>query len=389
MAGTLRNYLLSGAFLLAVAIVAVAAGSGLWACVAATVLALAGVVLFRGNGWRTGSLVAAALALSLALLDLFAGFLSPNAMNAGLVQRTEPAHWPPPNPVVGFRPLPDSTARAIATFDGKVIYDRTYHFDSTAARVTPPAGPNADTYLFFGDSFVFGQGMVDDETLASQFAKLNGPGVHAVNLGVPGYGPNHLVRALEAGLLDRYRTANVKAVVTWMIPAHLARVTGDGTWLGSSPRYVLENGKPVFTGTFDEHRWRDPLEGLRYLLAEQFAFVAAIGQKQRQAYQIELYVALMARLSELVREKFGVPLVVVYSWPDEGTQQNYGADGVDLSVLVDTLKRVRELGDPVISVDRLTQRMEAARIMIPHDGHPTAFVYGMLAEKLTQELVKR
>ena len=35
----------------------------------------------------------------------------------------------------------------------------------------------------------------------------------------------------------------VKAVVTWIIPAQLARVTGDGSWLGSSPRYVLEDGK--------------------------------------------------------------------------------------------------------------------------------------------------
>src|SRR5438034_1257875 len=78
--------------------------------------------------------------------------------------------------------------------------------------------------------------------LAAQFAKANDYKVRTVNLGVPGYGPNHLVRAFEAGLLDRYAGQSVKAVVSWIIPAHLARVTGDGSWLGSSPRYVLENG---------------------------------------------------------------------------------------------------------------------------------------------------
>jgi hypothetical protein len=111
-----------------------------------------------------------------------------------------------------------------------------------AARVTPQGPTGADTYLFLGDSFIFGQGLPDDETLAAQFVKANGGKVRAVNLGVPGNAPNHLVRAFEAGLLDHYATQPIKAVVSWIIPAQLARVTGDGSWLGSSPRYVLENG---------------------------------------------------------------------------------------------------------------------------------------------------
>ena len=47
-----------------------------------------------------------------------------------------------------------------------------------------PAG--ADTYLFIGDSFIFGQGLSDDQHLAAQFAKVNDLKVRAVNLGVPG-----------------------------------------------------------------------------------------------------------------------------------------------------------------------------------------------------------
>ena len=90
------------------------------------------------------------------------------------------------------------------------------------------------------------------------------------------------MRAVEAGLLDSYKSPNLMAMVTWVIPDHLARVTGDGGWLGSSPRYVLENGVLRFTGTFDDYRWHHPIEGLRYLLGRQFAFVNAIGQQQRQ-----------------------------------------------------------------------------------------------------------
>jgi hypothetical protein len=87
MAGTFRNLWLSGAFLLAVGLVAVALKSAVWACVVAALLAIAGVVLLRGNRWRTGSLLVAAMAVSLAVLDTFAGIISPTPMGRGLVPR--------------------------------------------------------------------------------------------------------------------------------------------------------------------------------------------------------------------------------------------------------------------------------------------------------------
>lgn len=387
MAGKLRNFALAGAFLLAIVLIGVVLKSALWAVAAGCVLGIAGVVLFRGNRWRTGSLLAAALSLSLVMLDLAAGLLSPSAANAGLVYTTDPKWWPPADPILGFRPQPDTKVLATATFDGQLVYRQTYHFDAAAARVTPAAPAGADTYLFMGDSFIFGQGLSDGETLASQFAKLNGQRGHAVNLGVPGYGPNHLVRAFEAGLVDRYKDKKVRAVVTWIIPAHLARVTGDGSWLGSSPRYVLENGKLRFTGTFNEHRWRDPLAGIRYLLGEEFAFVDAIGQKQKQDEQVELFVALLARLQVLARETFGVPLVIVYSWPDERTQRPYGSKQSH-DLLVSIIGRIRRLGPPMLSVDSQTERFDVSQLLIPHDGHPNAFSNELIAEGL-KKLIDR
>lgn len=386
MAGKLRNYWLGGAFLLAIAVVAAVLKSAAWASATAVAAGIAGVLLFSGNRWRTGSLLVAALALSLVLLDVFAGFLSPAATNAGLVYRTDPKWWPPPDPVLGFRPKPDSQAVATATFDGELVYRLTYRFDANAARITPPAPADADTYLFMGDSFIFGQGLPDDQALAAQFAEAWDRRVHGVNLGVPGYGPNHLVRAFEAGLLDRYADQKVKAVVTWIIPAHLARVTGDGSWLGSSPRYVLDDGILRFTGTFNEHRLRDPVAGLRYLLGEQFAFVDAIGRQQRQEEQIELFVALLARLQALAREKLGAPLVIIYSWPDETSQQKYGGSGLAHATLVSTLDRVRRLGAPMVGVDRLTTGIHVSRLLIPHDGHPSAFANRLIAEELKRRI---
>lgn len=386
MAGKFRNFWLTGAFVLVIATIALVLGSAFWACVAAAILGLVGVVALQGNRWRSGALLTTALALSLVALDVFAGFLSPKAHNMGVVTRTIPQWWPPPDPILGFRPKPDSEAIATATWGSETVYRQVYHFDETTARVTPPAPAAEETYLFIGDSFIFGQGLPDDQSMPSQFAKQNAPRARSINLGVPGYGPNHLVRAFQAGLYDRYKDKNVKAVVTWIIPAHLQRVTGDGSWLGSSPRYVLDNGVLRYTGSFNEHRLRDPLDGLHYLLGQQFAFIEAIGQRQRQELQIELFLAMMAKLQADAREKFGAPLVIIYSWPDEQTTQRYGDSKIAQPMLVDTLVRVRKLGAPMFSESSATNGVEFSKLMIPHDGHPSAVTTELIAVALKKKL---
>jgi hypothetical protein len=239
-----------------------------------------------------------------------------------------------------------------------------------------------------GDSFVFGQGLEDSQNLSAQFARANDLKVRTVNFSAPGWGPNHLVRAFEAGFLDRFAGDKVKAVVTWIIPDHLSRVTGDGGWLGASPRYVLEDGKLEFTGSFTHHRWMNPLAGLRYHAGQHFAFVNAIGMRQHQAEQMELFDALMLRLQALAKEKFNAPLIVVYSWPDENSGSSYGT-GDEQPLLVALLARLREQGIPLLSVDRLTHDMDDARLALPHDGHPTAFVNELIAGELKRRLAPR
>jgi hypothetical protein len=358
--------------------------SAMWACALATVLALAGVVLFRGNGWRSGALLVAAMALSLALLDAFAGLLTPAAHGAGLVRSVEPRWWPQPHPVLGFRPAPDSTAVATATFDGQPVYHTTYHIDSESSRVTPKAPPGADLYLFLGDSFMFGQGIPDDDTLPSLFAANNK--VRTLNLSAPGNAPNHMVRAFEAGLLDRYIGQPVKAVIVWIIPAQLARTTGDGSWLGTSPRYELADGKLVHTGSFNEYRLSHPVTGLKYYLGELFPFIEKIGEKQRQQEQLKLFVAMMARLQQYAREKFNAPLVVVYSWPDEQSRGVHGDSAINQSMLVDVITDLRQLGIELIRVDDLTSAYSVDELLIQHDGHPRRFTNALIAEELKKRL---
>lgn len=348
-------------------------------------LGLAGVHLFKAPRWRTVALLAAAIAGGFALVEVAAAFVVSAPVGVGVVKTHTPSDWVAYDSVLGYRPRPDTPVEALATWQGETVFRRTYTIDGTGARATPGSSPTGDTYLFIGDSFVFGEGLADDETLPAQFAREIGYGdgeakKHVVNLAVPGYGLNQLVRALETGLYDRYVAGPVKAVVTWIIPAQLSRVTGDADWLGDAPRYALgADGTSVYTGSFDAHRLANPLDGLGYLARQNLKSMAVATGATLDRERMELFVALMARLQKLVRERYEAPLVVVYEWPDV-----LPASAED-TILVPVLEAIERLDVKLVSADRIFGERDRSTYLIPHDGHPSALLVRLVAKVLARD----
>ena len=344
-------------------------------------LGLAGVHLFKAPRWRNVALLAAAIAGGFALVEVAAAFVAIAPAGAGVMKIHTPRVWVAYDSVLDYRPRPDTQVKALATWQGETLFRRTYTIDGTGARATPGSAPTGDTYLFIGDSFVFGEGLADDATLPSQFARDVGYGAHVVNLAVPGYGLNQLVRALETGLYDRHVAGPVKAVVTWIIPAQLSRVTGDADWFGDAPRYVLgADGTPVYTGSFDSHRLANPLDGLGYLVRQNFKSMSVATGAALDRERMELFVALMARLQKLVRERYKAPLVVVYEWPDA-----LPASAED-TLLVPALEAIERLDVRLVSADRIFGERDRSTYLIPHDGHPSAVLVGLVARAIKPQL---
>jgi hypothetical protein len=354
-------------------------------------LGLAGVYLFKARLWRNAALLAAAIAGGLALIEIGADFAVAGPVGAGVVEVHTPHDWMTYDSVLGFRLRPDTVVDAVATRRGETVFHRTYTIDGTGARATPGAAEAGDTYLFIGDSFVFGEGLADDETLPAQFARgigspdLGSHGIgskgHVVNLAVPGYGLNQLVRALETGAYDSYVAGPIRAVVTWIIPAQLSRVTGDGSWLGSAPRYVLGAGGALsFTSSFDAHRLADPLAALGYLVRQNLKSVSVAMGAALDRERVALFVALMARLKALVQARYEAPLVVVYEWPDVLPASE------DDTALVPALEAIERLGMRLVSADRIFGDGDRSAYLIPHDGHPSALLVRLVARALNSQL---
>lgn len=390
MIGTRRNFWVAAGLLTALAIGIALLPSAPWVCGLAVVLGLAGVVLLRGNRWRNGALLVSALALAVGLLDLIAGWMAPLPIGHDIVRTIEPKAWLLNDPVLGYRLRPATKVLAHFTRGPETLFRVTYTINPDGTRATPEAPAGADTYVFLGDSFMFGQGLTDDETLPAQFAQANDLKVRTVNFAVPGFAPNQWVRAFETGQFDglKDRPGKVKAVITWIIPHHLDRVAGEQEWLGAAPRYVVEGGVPRYTGSFTDNRLGNPLEGLRYLASGQLAFVKAIGQRQRQDAQAELFVALMLRLQTLAREHLGAPLIAIYTWPDRPTEATDRAT-FSQPQLIAVIDQLRAKGLPMLRVYDLTLGIDPNLLVIPHDGHPSAFTDRLIAGELKRRLISQ
>jgi len=125
----------------------------------------------------------------------------------------------------GLKPL---RSRLVGQDSGRVIYDVVYSFDPQGNRVSTPA-PAAEqkpAALFLGGSFMFGEGLKDQDTLPSQFAQISG--VSAINAGMHGYGSHQAYRLLDDDTLYRQRTNQqpVQLVVYRVIGNHAIRASG-------------------------------------------------------------------------------------------------------------------------------------------------------------------
>lgn len=342
------------------------------------------IVRLRKPLWRNTALVAGSVLLGVAGVEFALGILEPRGEEVGAVRVQDPKWWYPWDPVVQFRPIPGIVVKSRATYRDQVLYDVKYTILPSGDRAVPGSVDTGPTYLFMGDSYTFSEGVEDSDTLPSQFAQQLKPPAHVVNLGVPGWGATHMVRAIEAGLFDKYVVGKVAAVVIWVTPPHLERVTGDSSWLDNAPRYAYgADGKLHHTGTFKEYRWTHPLDGLAYLARAHLQSVRRLTNAAQEREQTRLYVDLIARLQELVRERFGAPLILLSNGPEPSPP-----DQPDLNYLP-AFDKLRGIGAPVISVRKMIGPPATwDRYFIPHDGHPTKLLNRMVADALVEYLAK-
>ena len=191
-------------------------------------------------------------------------------MRAGQGSTTDPPLYMP-DEAIGVRLIPNRRSREALTKDGRPVYDVVYTTDANGFRTLPP-GPAGDTsVLMLGDSFNFGVGVNDDQTLAFYLRDLSAGRLQPVNLAIPGLGIHQVLRQLEIGEPVRSGHRKFSLALLSIVDDHVARASGRAAWLRHSPRYEVEPGdRLVLRGNYDQ-----PSRFVRNLLVGSRLFALA------------------------------------------------------------------------------------------------------------------
>jgi hypothetical protein len=268
-----------------------------------------------------------------------------------------------PDPTLGWGLSAPGVFRSkkVDTRSGNVIFDVVHTIDKDLQRktISSESGPKI---VFFGDSFTFGDGLEDSETLPQIFSDLENRRLHVLNFGLSGYGPQQFLRAMETGIFrDRLKESRLFVLQTagW----HAERTSCMQPGMLESPRYVLQNGRATYTGPCAEGLDRIVRETLGKSAAYRALVTPAVTTLRRA--DIELYLAIVARAVEIAREEYGVPTLILYLpyVPAYLSQTGY----TDAEIM----QKLREAGAVVIDATINPVDHLGTVLFIPGDGHPT------------------
>ncbi|OQY36439.1 MAG: hypothetical protein B6243_03195 [Anaerolineaceae bacterium 4572_5.2] len=133
--------------------------------------------------------------------------------------------------LLGYIPVPNTRVNSIKKLGDDLIYDVEYSIDQYSRREVPglefrvsgseTSNTKPETrnqfILFFGGSFIFGEGLNDDETLPAHVGRL-APRYRPYNYGLSGYGPQQMLANtyfhinLPAKLTDRHYAFAVRVI---------------------------------------------------------------------------------------------------------------------------------------------------------------------------------
>lgn len=290
-----------------------------------------------------------------------------------------PADFFQPDPELGYRLRANLRAvPAALRLAGKEIYGVTYSTQRFGWRVVPQGAANAPDVLFFGDSYVFGDGLADDQTLPSRFGAYMKGAATVHNFGVPGWGAQQSLRLLELhGEKAELEQGRPRKAFYLLIKDHLARLVDRRAVTSGSPRYVYREGKVVFDGNFPSPGafaracdWSSLCHWLEMRWRERRDAGDEVGASP------DHLAATLARMQELLHERYGIRLTVI-SWNPgdpllDAVEHALAARNVDVVAVRDAIPGFP--ADPSVAYS------------FPYDGHPNAMAADQLARYLAERL---
>jgi len=324
---------------------------------------------------RDGLVVLASLAFGLSIIEATATIRETKELYVG----TNGFFFPQPD--IGWGPQHPGRFHAEKTDpkSGIPIYSVDYTIDSNLLRETHSAetGP---TIVFFGDSFTFGLGLNDAETLPQVFADLLGRKQRVLNLGFSAYGPQQFLPELQTGRFDGVIGAQPRLFIFMTMPEHAERTACKPFWVRWGPRYALENGRVALKGACYDglslwvREWLEDMASYR-LFIEPY-------RNKISHDDVKLYIRILVAAVNLAQEKYGVATLIPYIRNPrylEGT--GFSDDEI--------VQRLQDGGATVVDVSLAKEEAAGAKLHIEGDPHPTPLANRLRASKIKDYIENR
>jgi hypothetical protein len=333
------------------------------------------------------------LAIGLAIFEYYLWTGSIRGIEARQIQEAEQLHAS--HAALGWIPKAGAVASERLSFEGELIYDATYSIGPNGLRVSSPAArdpdPSAECILFFGDSFTFGQGLEDDQTLPFLVHEKTSQRYRTYNFGVKGYGAHQMLAALQQGLVfdaapcDR---TQVSHIFYQGITDHVRRAAGRVWWEAYGPRYILtEDGGVRRDGSFEDNDGYAEGRSLMQLVGTQF-FKSMIYQgivqgryvRKYSRYHTDLFLAIVEEAQEAAHSNFPAAEFHVLLWDEENLDNRTIREGlrqrdVDVHLMSEILPNYRP------DQPNLAYRLHET------DAHPNALANELIAQYVVGQIL--
>jgi hypothetical protein len=201
----------------------------------------------------------------------------------------------------GYRLRRSRVFRDRYPFPGGTFYTITANADGFRSRRELDEPDPRPRVLVLGDSMIFGTGVEEPDRVTERLEAAE-PGWRVDNLGMIGFGPDLMLRALEAEGLATHPAVVVLAMFSHDVYRVIPEMVGAGFPL---PRYELRDGA-LITVPYPQRPWWMRLylvQGLRYVV---FRYTAAT---------FPLNEAILTRFRALAQEHNFVPAIVFVPGP--------------------------------------------------------------------------
>jgi hypothetical protein len=347
--------------------------------------------------FRDVSIIVISITVTLALVEISLGYLpkllakpdnrSNNARSTYFDTNQEyntSAYWQLTQ--FGSQPRPGKfRARKLAS-DGEMVYDVNYSIGQDGFRITPEyesGAPSNNGINFLGDSFTFGEGLQDDETMAyytGDLVRQSGRALTVKNYGMSGGGVHQALAILQSKLNT---SAKTQFILT--SPWHASRAACADFFTLGSPKYLLENSGYVSRdGYCRSFSWVEhspkAVRGLItssniFKLIQDSLFVASDQDKQ-----IDLYLGILRTAAKESKSRDETLVIGFIKADEKWFVGSYDNEKV--------FKQIQAMGIDVIDMTLTNRNEDLPKKYYLHelDKHPTAAANLERARLLSQRL---